>query len=442
MGLVQWLSSAFRKNSPQGASSSPNASSASANSTSPPPRPKTLAELEREMEEQAKVAAQQSRQSSQSAKRGGKFIRRLKWTVVLVGVPAGALAIANLPFPPIREAVSDTAPTLLLPSYLMMDHSFRQAVALVEQSRQLIDSPTSAADLELGAQKLKQAQSNLNSLPIGLTRDQWIADWYGYGWFGPRMTIASLNRSRADVGRLEAKVFQEQNAQATLVQIQVALNEAKQQVQEAAMPVEKQGAIAAWRDALNQLRQIPPETLAGRMAQQTLATERPNFEAIAGQAVGDQQTSAMITAAQGFALQAAQLSQNPPHPAETWEQVEGLWQQAIDRLGAIRPTDPTSYAEAQNLMATYQGNLSQIKIRKQAEVESVRALEQAKQEYAQLIASLPASGGGLDPNVAIGRIQGIMNSLDRVQQGTTVYTEAQTWIRSAQNKVRELQSKL
>lgn len=394
------------------------------------------------MEQQSKVAAQQSRQSPKFARGGGKFIRRLKWTVVLVGIPVGALAIANSPFPPLREAVSDKAPVLLLPSYLMMDHSFRQAIALVEQSRQLIDSPTSAADLELGAQKLKQAQSHLDSLPISLTRDQWIADWYGYGWFGPRLTIASLNRSRADVGRLEAKVFQEQNAQGTLEQVQVALNEAKQQVQEAAIPVEKQGAIAAWKEALDQLQQLPPDTLAGKTARQLLTTERQNFEAIVGQTFGDQQTSAVITAAKGFALQAAQLSRNPPHPAEQWEQIEGLWQQAIARLGEIPRTDPNSYAEVQRMMATYSGNLAQIQIRKQAEIESFRALQQAKNDYARLIESLPAGGSGLDPNVAIGRIQAIMNSLDRVQSGTTAYTEAQTWMRSAQKKVQELQSKL
>ena len=83
-----------------------------------------------------------------------------------LGAGAGIIWLLNLPFPMIRWPVAKTMPILLLPSFISMDHNYRQAIALVEQSDQLINKATSAADFDLGEVKSKQAQKHLDALPV------------------------------------------------------------------------------------------------------------------------------------------------------------------------------------------------------------------------------------------------------------------------------------
>ncbi|GAB4244663.1 MAG: hypothetical protein Kow0049_34570 [Stanieria sp.] len=56
-----------------------------------------------------------------------------------VGIVAmgGIIWLINLPYPMIRRPVARTAPILLLPSYLSIDHNYPQAIAKVEQADQL-----------------------------------------------------------------------------------------------------------------------------------------------------------------------------------------------------------------------------------------------------------------------------------------------------------------
>ncbi len=66
----------------------------------------------------------------------------------------------------IRWLVARIAPILLLPSYISMDRHYRQAIAHVEQADQLINQPSSPADLSLGEKKLEAAEKNLGALPV------------------------------------------------------------------------------------------------------------------------------------------------------------------------------------------------------------------------------------------------------------------------------------
>lgn len=50
-----------------------------------------------------------------------KLGKRLFWTGLLLGVPAGIIYVANLPYPVIRQPVSKIAPILLLPSNMAME---------------------------------------------------------------------------------------------------------------------------------------------------------------------------------------------------------------------------------------------------------------------------------------------------------------------------------
>jgi tetratricopeptide (TPR) repeat protein len=62
-----------------------------------------------------------------------------------------------------------------------------------------------------------------------------------------------------------------------------------------------------------------------------------------------------IEAAKKLAWEAAKLVQNPPHPAEVWQQAQQKWQQAMTQLINI-PEDSPEFATAQAKLLEYQNN--------------------------------------------------------------------------------------
>lgn len=261
---------------------------------------------------------------------GIKFVAK-----TLIG-SAGLLWVVNLPYPMIRIPVARTAPILLLPSYLSMDYHYRQAVAQVEQADQLINHATSSADLSLGEVKVKSAQKHLDALPV----------WFlGYSpqqtfWFGWRFTFDEFESARANIGRMSAKLFQEKNAQDQLNQAQKALTVSKQQYQQGKTEADKQTALASIQAAINQLEQVPPQTLAHQTAQTQLVAAKHELEQITGFVDGTSQSNTLIAAAQQFAIAAQQAAQNPPLTVNQWRVIADLWEQAIARLKQVEVENP------------------------------------------------------------------------------------------------------
>lgn len=404
----------------------------------PPHKPsKSLAELEKEAD--AKFYATYPHLTSRPAKAKRGVFSKIIWTAILLGIPVGVVWVANLPYPVIRRPVAQKAPILLLPSYMDIDSHYRQAIASVEQAQQLIENPTSAADLDLGEQKVNEAQNHLDALPI-----TFLNDWseYRYWWYDSRFSIYGFNSARTKVGQLKAKVFQEKNAQTLLTDSEQALLTAKQQYQHSSTPTDKQAAIASWREAIDRLGQVPSVTLAGKAARAKLENYQRDFKEVAGLAAGNERISTLIAAARQFSWQAAKSGQNPPHTVVQWQQVENLWEQAITRLEQIPKDDLAGYAEAQKLLAEYNNNLGQVKIRRQAEADAIQALQQAQSQKQRLLASLPSDAASLEQNrnSIASQLQGIIDELRTVQPGTTAYLEAQALLLFAQNKLKQLQS--
>ncbi|MCD8488083.1 MAG: hypothetical protein LRZ84_15420 [Desertifilum sp.] len=401
-------------------------------SANPQKPPKSLEELEAELYAPAGTMTASTATQPVKFKRPVRFLRRLFWVSLLLAIPTSLIWVANLPYPVVRQTMTEKAPILLLPSYIKIESHYKSAIAALEQADRLIENPTSAADIDLGGQKLQEAQKHLNALPTWLGTSRYEYRYWGYGW---QFSYAGWNSARARAGRLEAKVFQERNAQTQLSEANAALNQAKQQYAQAATPIDKPIAIAAWRSALDQYPQIPTSTLAGRTARQTYETSQRDFRETVGLAADNQRVATIIAGAREFGRQAAILSQNPPHPAEKWQQIAQLWEDAIRPLNQIRPDDPLGYAEAQKLMAEYKVNLAQIELRRSAEVNSVRAFERAQSE----INALLARPNSTNPNYTISQLQSIINQLEKVQNGTTPYLEAQRLLLSAKAKLNEFQ---
>ncbi|MCT7989695.1 hypothetical protein NG794_15070 [Laspinema sp. D6] len=379
-------------------------------------------------------------QAAQKANRPPGPLSALKWIPVAMAGVAGVAAVVwvlNLPYPMIRRPVSKTMPVVLLPSFISMDHNYRQAISLVEQADQLVNQATSRADFDLGTSKVKLAQKSLDRLPV------WFLGYYperycslfGCSW---RFTLDEFESARKAIGRMEATLFQQQNAQTQLAEVETALNTAKQQYQQATNLTEKQQAIAAWQSAMDRLVEIPPATLASQMAQPKLTAAMRDFEQVVGSAKGSLQTATTMDAAKAFAMQAAVASQNPPHSAAQWEQVQRLWDMAIARLEQVTPDAP-DYLEVQKKLAEYEVNRGTVATRLQAEKDAVETLNRAKEAIADWQELARVDQDQLDWGRLSGDLRKIITQLEQVQAGTTASAEAQELLKFARDKDKQLQ---
>lgn len=355
--------------------------------------------------------------------------------VGLLGL-SGFIWFVNLPYPMIRRPVAGIAPMLLLPSYLSMDRNYREAIAHVEQADQLVNKATSAADIGLGAEKVKQAQANLDQLPVWFLGYEPVrmCHFMGCSW---NFTFDEFSRARAQIGRMDARIFQENNA---LIQLQTAetdLQKAKQAYDDATTASQQQNAIADWQTALDQLTVLPKETLAGTTGATKYRNYERDFNQIVGAMAGSNQTQTMISAAQQFADLAIKNSQKTAYTATEWLQIQTLWENAIDRLKQVNAKDP-DYVAAQSYLADYTQKLGVVKTRLETEEKSSLAIATAKQQIQDLISSLPAKPNPDERNKLISRLQGIIDQLKQVQTNTTVYPEAQTLLKQAQSKLSQL----
>jgi hypothetical protein len=366
-----------------------------------------------------------------------KILRTIRFTVISGAGLTGLIWFFNLPYPMIRRPVAQTFPILLLPSYLEMDRNYKEAIANVEGATQLIERATSSVDIDLGEQKVRAAQKNLDNLPVWFLgyEPQFYCSWFGCSW---KFTFDEFQTARADVGRMEAKVFQEKNAMMQLQRAEATLQQAKQDYQQAATPTEKQKAIATWQKSLDELTQLPDATLAGKMAQTKLKAYQRDFQPISDFVVSGDLNNTTIKVAKQFASQAVTNCQKPPHSVLEWQKCQEMWQLAISRLETISADDP-GYFDAQTLLATYQTNLNNVEIRKQTEAEASDNLEEAIAKIEQLRSFLSRNPASAEQDYTISQLQAIIRQLEQVHPGTTAYSQAQELLSSAQQKLKQIE---
>ena len=111
-----------------------------------------------------------------------------------------------------------------------------------------------------------------------------------------------------------------------------------------------------------------------------------------------------------------------------------MWQEGINRLKLISVDNP-GYLDAQTKLAEYQKNLGITQIRLEAEKDSAKALQEAK----SLFANLQTDVNSQNPGNSLSQLQQIINQLESVKPGTTVYPESQKWLQSARKKQQEWQ---
>ncbi|MBD2310086.1 hypothetical protein H6G20_00120 [Desertifilum sp. FACHB-1129] len=132
-------------------------------------------------------------------------------------------------------------------------------------------------------------------------------------------------------------------------------------------------------------------------------------------------TVADFQTAQVLAREAAEMSQNPPHPLSVWREIEGKWQKAVEILVSI-PEDSPIASQAQEKLNSYQANYSAIANRIVTEEQAAKNLEKANQ-LAQEAASLTHSQE--TQKTAQAKLQEAIGLLQAIPQGTFVKAQAQ-----------------
>lgn len=195
-------------------------------------------------------------------------------------------------------------------------------------------------------------------------------------------------------------------------------------------------AEAFYQDAQLQLTGTPDEE-ALKTAQSDLQagiellTPIPHWSSYYGAAQANlQQFEGDITAlnaliqAKDKALEAATLSQNPPHSVEHWVDVQLLWQQSIDGLETIPPESPAG-DYAQQKLKEYRSNHKAIGRRVIAEEEAEANFSTAIQtgQLAQQRMDTAESLAGWQ--LAAKEWQAAIKGLSLIPRGTSAYSEAQ-----------------
>lgn len=167
------------------------------------------------------------------------------------------------------------------------------------------------------------------------------------------------------------------------------------------------------REAIRMLQAIPFWSSDRTEAQKQLKAYQIQADRV------EQMVKALQTASK-----AAQRSENPPHPAARWVEIQGLWREAIARMEQL-PTNSDLQPLAQQKITEYKANLAAASQRLIKERQSQQRLQEAKD--AALIAN---ARQGVAQSLEHWQLvystwQMAMKRLKQIPQGTTAYEEVQ-----------------
>lgn len=167
------------------------------------------------------------------------------------------------------------------------------------------------------------------------------------------------------------------------------------------------------KDAIGILESIPLWSREHDKAQEFIKTYQAQAERV------DEMVAALKTAAR-----ASYKSENPPHPASTWIEVQNLWREAIAQLEQL-PTSSNLQPLAQQKIKDYKRNLAQTNQRLIKERQAQGYIQSAKD--AALIAQARQGVAQSLPHWQLVYVtwQTALNRLKQIPQGTTAYKEAQ-----------------
>jgi tetratricopeptide (TPR) repeat protein len=186
------------------------------------------------------------------------------------------------------------------------------------------------------------------------------------------------------------------------------------------------------------------QTIANSGIPLSIGEQKPNSEASPTLTPAPQPdpTATNLAAAQKLAMEAAVMIQNPPHPLETWQQVQGKWEESIKLLEAIPDTSPVA-AQAKDKLAIYRTNYQAISNRIVTEQKAATNLEAAQKLAweAAVMAKEPPHPKELWQNTQ-SKLQQAINLLNAIPQGTFVEAQAKEKLVAYQNNYTVISNRI
>ncbi len=232
---------------------------------------------------------------------------------------------------------------------------------------------------------------------------------------------------------MDAKIFQEINAIKKLEQAQQEIRQAKQDYQQAQDTSSKQEAIAVWQAGIDLINQLPDRTVAKRQGNASYDAYVRDFRQVSGLVAGNNRTNKIIAVAEQFYAKANSSCPDSAHSVSRWQQCVSLLGKAIAMLDKV-PLEDAGYLSAQTMLAAYEAELGEMRIRQQEESSSQQAYDSAQ----NMIANLPKSIDKYNRDRTAKDILTIINQLEKVKSQTTPYEDSVTMIDFARNKLKQL----
>jgi hypothetical protein len=192
--------------------------------------------------------------------------------------------------------------------------------------------------------------------------------------------------------------------------------------------------------------QVSPsqQTIANSGIPLSIGEQKPNSEASPTLTPAPQPdpTATNLAAAQKLAMEAAVMTQNPPHPLENWQQVQGKWQESIKLLEAIPDNSPVA-TQAQEKLTVYRTNYQAITNRIVTEQKAATNLEAAQKlawEAAVMVNNPPQSKEVWQN--ALSKLQQAINLLNAIPQGTFVEAQAKEKLVAYQNNYTVISNRI
>ncbi len=237
------------------------------------------------------------------------------------------------------------------PCVLRACEPLQTAHTLSQQSLQIMETAKTGQELQQAQQKLTEATRLLQSVPA---------------WSSHHGDAQALQQAyQPHVQTLDRVLAAESKA-----------DTATQKSQALPQPIATlQATQAVWREAIAQLQTVPQTDALFAFAQQHLAAYETNRAAIATLITAEQQAQKKLSLAKET-VKVADARQGIAQTSDSWQLAQSTWQVAINTLRGI-PTSTTSYTEAQQLLAGYQGKLAAARDRATQEQIAKKAFTQA-----------------------------------------------------------------
>lgn len=191
-----------------------------------------------------------------------------------------------------------------------------------------------------------------------------------------------------------------------------------------------------WREAIAQLATVPAASPLHPFAKGQIAKYQENLATIDQYLAQELQAKKTLKAAQD-AAKISELRQSMAQSPESWQQVQVSWQTAVNALKQVS-NRTTSYAEARELLESYEAKLTKAR-------EQVTQEQLANKAYAQALGlsrSARTSQGQLQWSRAVYLWREALANAKRVPMGTQRYGEAQTLVADCANALQNAEVQL